>query len=100
MGNPTDPIACAACPLNRALIAKLEERLTALEAEVLGAPADELLEHLSATNVQPDSRQDATDEYNRLRQEEFYRTMPELKKAADEEQARYEAFMRERGFNP
>jgi hypothetical protein len=100
MGKPTDPIACEACAVNRELIAKLEERLTALEAEVLGAPADELLESLSLTNVRLGSRQDAIDEYNRLRQEEFYRTMPELKKAADEEQARYEAFMRERGFEP
>ena len=44
MINPKDPITCRACALNRALIAKLDERLTALETDVRGSPADVLLE--------------------------------------------------------
>jgi hypothetical protein len=100
MTNPVDPQICQACSANRALIEKLDERLTALETEVLGAPADALLGDFAARIAQANARQDAIDEYQRLRQEEFYRTMPGLKKAADEEDAKYEAFMRERGFEP
>jgi len=100
MTSPVDPTECQACANNRALIEKLDERLTALETEVLGAPAEALLGDFAARSAHADARQDAFDEYIRLRDEELYRAMPGLKKAADEEQAKYEGFMRERGFEP
>lgn len=100
MINPIDPITCKACALNRALIAKLDERLTALEIEVRGAPVDVLLEEFAADKAKRDARQAAIDDYHRLQEEEFYRKLPELKAVAAQQRAKYEAFMRERGFEP
>ena len=100
MGNTADPTTCEACAINRALIAKLEERLTALEAEVRGAPADVLLEEFATANEPRDTRQAAIDEYNALEREAFYRELPWLKEAEDRRREKYEAFMRERGLEP
>jgi hypothetical protein len=99
MSNPTDP-ACNECARNRALIAKLDERLTALEAEIRGAPAEVLLEEFATLKAGRDARQAALDEYHQIREEEFYRDLPEIKAEVAKERARYEAFMRERGFEP
>lgn len=66
MINPIDPITCKACALNRALIAKLDERLTALEIEVRGAPVDVLLEEFAADKAKRDTRQAAVAEYHRM----------------------------------
>lgn len=100
MINLKDPITCNACALNRVLIAKLDERLTALETDVRGAPAEILLEEFDAAKAQRDSRQAAIEEYRRLQEEEFYRDLPQIKAAAADRRLRYEAFMRERGFEP
>lgn len=100
MINPIDPITCKACAINRALIAKLDERLTALEVEVRGAPTDVFLEEFAVATTRRDARQTAIDDYHRLQEEEFYRDLPQLKAAVAERRARYEAFMRERGFEP
>lgn len=51
MSNPTDPGTCEACAVNRQLIAKLDERLTALEAEVRGAPLEVVLEEFEAATA-------------------------------------------------
>lgn len=82
------------------MIAKLDERMTALEIEVRGAPVEVLLEEFAAIKARRDARQAAIDEYHRLQQEEFYRRLPELKEVATQQRAKYEAFMRERGFEP
>jgi len=100
MSNPKDPVSCEVCAINRALIAKLDERLTALEAEVREAPTEVLLEEFTVAKAQRDARQSAIAEYNRLQQDEFYRKLPELKEAATRQRSNYEAFMRERGFEP
>lgn len=100
MINPVDPLTCKACALNRALIAKLDERLTALEIEVRGAPVEVFLEEFAIAKARRDARQAAIDEYHRLQKEEFYRKLPELKEAAAAQRAAYEAFMREREFEP
>ena len=100
MSNPTDPNACQECAINRAMIAKLDERLTALEAEVREVPAEVLLEEFTIAQAQRDARQAAIDEYHRLQEEEFYRELPQLKAAVAERRVKYEAFMRERGFEP
>jgi hypothetical protein len=92
--------ACSECARFRDLIAKLDERLTALELEVRGAPIDIMLEEFEAARARRDARQAAIDEFNRLQREEFYRRLPELKKAADENKTAYERFMRDRGFEP
>ena len=100
MSNPTDPGTCEACAVNRQQIAKLDERLTALEVEVRGAPAEVLLEEFSAAKARRDARRAAIDEYNAAQREEFYRELPGLKEAEARRRAQYEAFMRERGFEP
>ena len=100
MINPKDPITCRSCALNRALITKLDERLTALETDVRGAPAEVLLEEFDTAKAQRDARQAAIEEYRRQQEEEFYRDLPQLKLAAADRRLRYEAFMRERGFEP
>ena len=100
MNDPNDPLTCSECAQNRALIAKLDERLTALEIEVRGAPVEILLEEFETAKARRDARQAAIDEFNRLQQEEFYRRMPELKKTADANKTAYEQFMRDRGFEP
>ena len=51
MINPKDPITCNACAVNRALIAKLDERLTALETDVRGVPAEVLLEEFDSAKA-------------------------------------------------
>lgn len=99
MSNPIDP-ACNDCTANRALIAKLDERLTALETEVRGAPAEALLEEFDAAKARSDARRAAIEEYHALQREEFYKELPWLKEAAARRKAQYEAFMRERGFEP
>ncbi len=99
MINPTDRV-CNECARNRALIAKLDERLTALETDVRGAPVEVLLEEFDAAKAERDARRAAIKEYEALQQEEFYKELPGLKEAAARRRARYEAFMRERGFEP
>lgn len=94
------PLTCKACALNRALIEKLDEQLTALEIEVHRALAEILLEEFAPAKARRDARQTAIDEYHHLQKEEFYRKLPELKEAAAKQRAKYEAFMRERGFEP
>ncbi len=100
MSNPIDPITCKACAINRALIEKLDERLTALETDVRGAPVEVLLEEFATAKARRDARQTAIDEYHRLQEEEFYRKLPQLKEVATQQREKYEAFMRERGFEP
>jgi hypothetical protein len=100
MSNPTDPGTCEACAVNRELIAKLDERLTALEAEVRGAPLEVVLEEFEAATARRNARRAAIAEYEALQQEEFYKELPGLKEAAARRKAKYEAFMRERGFEP
>jgi len=99
MSNPTDPV-CNECARNRDLIAKLDERLTALEAEVRGAPLEVVLEEFEASTARRNARRAAIAEYEVLQQEEFYRELPGLKEAAARRRSKYEAFMRERGFEP
>ena len=99
MSNATDP-ACSECARNRALIAKLDERLSALEAEVRGAPVEVLLEEFDAAKARSNARRAAIAEYEALQQEEFYKELPGLKEAAARRRAKYEAFMRGRGFEP
>ena len=98
--DSNDPPICRECALNRDLIAKLDERLTALEAEVRGAPVEILLEEFEAAKAHRDARRAAIDEFHRLQEEEFYKKLPELKKATDERKTAYERFMRNRGFEP
>jgi hypothetical protein len=100
MDDSNDPLTCSECARNRALIAKLDERLTALELEVRGAPVEIMLEEFEAAKAQRDARRAAIDEFHRLQQEEFYKRLPELKKATDERKTAYEQFMRDRGFEP
>ena len=95
-GLPT----CSECARNRDLIAKLDERLTALELDVRGAPVEVMLEEFLAVKQRRDARQAAIDDYHRLQREEFYRRLPEHEKAANERKAAYEQFMRDRGFEP
>ncbi len=100
MTNPVGPPTCKACAFNQALIKALDERLTALEIEVQGDPVEELLDEFAAEETRREARQAAIDEYHRRRQEEFYEKLPELKAVAEQQRAKYEAFMRARGFEP
>lgn len=100
MSDPTDPLTCTACAVNRALIEQLDERLTALELEVRGAPAELLLEEFATAKARRDAKQAAIDDYRRAQEEEFFKRLPELKEASIREKAKYEAFMRDRGFKP
>jgi hypothetical protein len=100
MSTPTDLNTCEACAVHRELIAKLDERLTALEVEVRGAPAEVLLEEFSEAKARRDARQAAIDEYRALQREEYYRGLPGLKEAEARRREGYETFMRERGFEP
>ena len=95
MSNPTDP-ECSECARSRALIAKLDERLTALEAGVRGAPVEVLLEEFDAAKARSDARPAAIEEYEALEQEGFYKERPRLKEAAARRRAKYEALMRAR----
>ncbi len=100
MSKPVDPVECEACARNRELIAKLDERLTALEIEVRGAPVEVMLEEFQAAKARRDARQEAIDEFHQQRRDEFLKKWPELKKVADEQKEAYVIFMRDRGFEP
>ena len=81
-------------------LSALASRVAALEQEVNGPPAEELLEQFSATKNALDARAAAIEEYNRLQREEFYKALPLAREMAEKHKAKYEAFMRERGFEP
>ena len=100
MSDPADPLKCRACARNEALIKQFEERLTALEIEVRGDPAEVLLDEFAAEEARRQDRLAAIDDYRRLQQEEFYQKLPELKVIAEQQRTKYEVFMRERGFEP
>ena len=100
MSDPVDPRTCTACARTQALVKQLDERLTALEIEVRGDPAEVLLDEFAAEAMQREARQTAIDEYHRLQRKEFYERLPELKTAAEQQRAKYEAFMQARGFEP
>ena len=100
MDEPTDSLTCKACAHNRELIARLDERLTALEVEIRGAPVEIMLEEFQAAKARRDARQTAVDEFHRRRQEEFYKRLPELKKAADEHKVAYEQIHARSRFEP
>ena len=100
MSDPVDPRTCTACAHIRALVKELDERLTALEIEVRGDPAEVLLDAFAAEEARRQDRLAAIDDYRRLQQEEFYQKLPELKVVAEQQRTKYEAFMRERGFEP
>ena len=100
MSDPVDPWTCTACAHIKALVKELDERLTALEIEVRGDPAEVLLDEFEAEATQREARQAAIEEYHRLEREAFYRKLPELKTAAEQQRAKYEAFMQARGFVP
>jgi len=91
---------CSACARSLAAIAKLEKRIAALETEVTGPPAEELLESSNSFMAQSDARWAAIQEYARLQQEELYKNLPWAREADERRRAKYEAFMRERGFEP
>ena len=100
MSDPVDPQTCTACAHIKALVKELGERLTALEIEVRGGPAEVLLDAFAAEEARRQDRLAAIDDYRRLQQEEFYQKLPELKVVAEQQRTKYEAFMRERGFEP
>jgi len=100
MSDPGGPRTCTACAHTQALIKQLDERLTALEIEVRGDPAEVLLDAFAAEATQREARKTAIDEYHRIQQKEFYERLPELKTAAEQQRAKYEAFMQARGFAP
>jgi len=100
MSDPIDPQICTTCARTQALVKGLDERLTALEVEVRGDPAEVLLDAFAADEARRQDRLAAIDDYRRLQQEEFYQKLPELKAVAEQQRAKYEAFMRERGFEP
>ena len=100
MSDPVDPRTCTACAHTQVLIKELDERLTALEIEVRGDPAEVLLDEFAAEEARRQDRLAAIDDYRRLQQEEFFQKLPELKVVAEQQRTKYEAFMRERGFEP
>ena len=100
MSHPEDPVVCTACALQQVLIQELDKRVTALEIEVRGDPAEVLFNEFEAEATQREARQAAIEEYHRLEREAFYRKLPELKTAAEQQRAKYEAFMQARGFVP
>jgi len=100
MGTHKGRTMCKGCARNRRAIAALEKRLAALESEVNGPPTEVLLEEFNALKDRTDARQAAIREFSRIQEEEFYEQLPQLKEAAAKQKARYEAFMRERGFEP
>lgn len=91
---------CRGCARNRRAIAALEKRLAALESEVNGPPTEDLLEEFKTLREQTDARRLAIREFSKIQEDEFYERLPQLKEAAAKQKAMYEAFMRERGFEP
>ena len=91
---------CSGCARSLAAIAKLEQRIAALETEVTGPPSDVILEQSKDFMARSDERRVAIQEYARLQKEELYKNVPWAREAAEQERARFEAFMRERGFEP
>ena len=91
---------CAECSRNRAATAKLEKRVSALEAEVNGPPAEELLEEFRASIERREARLAAIKEYRRQLQDELYKDVPWAREMEERARAKYEAFMKERGFEP
>ena len=81
-------------------LAALASRVAALEQEVSGLPAEELLEEFSDATKARDARAAAIGEYNRLQREEFYKALPLAREISEKNKAKYEAFMKERGFEP
>jgi hypothetical protein len=100
MGTQRARTMCRGCARNRRAIAALEKRLAALESEVNGPPTEDLLEEFNAMRERTDARQIAIREFSRMQEEEVYEKVPQLREAADRQRKKYEAFMRERGFEP
>ena len=92
--------ACSACARALAEIAKLEKRIAALETEVTGPPAEVILEQSKDFMARSDARWAALQEYTQLQKEELYKNLPWAREADERRQAKYKAFMRERGFEP
>ena len=78
----------------------LEQRLAALEREVTGPAAEELVEEFERVSEQHAAKEAAAREFERLKKEEFYEKVPWAREAAEKRRAEYEAFMRARGFEP
>jgi hypothetical protein len=91
---------CSACARALVAIAKLEKRIAALEAEIVGPPAEVILDQSKDLMARSDARWAAMQEYARLQKEELYKNLPWAREADERRQAKYEAFMRERGFEP
>jgi hypothetical protein len=91
---------CGGCARSLAAIAKLEERIAALETEVTGPPVEEFLEPSNGFVAQSDARWAAIREYARLQREELYKDLPWVQEAEEKERSRFSAFMRARGFEP
>ena len=94
------PAVCNACARALAEIATLEQRIAALETEVTGPPAEVILGQSKDFMARSDARWAASQEYARLQKEELYKNLPWAREADERRQAKYEAFMRERGFEP
>jgi len=91
---------CGGCARSLAAIAKLEKRIAALETEVTGAPAEVILEQSKDFMARSDARWAAVQEWAQLQKEELYKNLPWAREADERRQAKYEIFMRERGFEP
>ena len=91
---------CGGCARSLAAIAKLEERITALETEVTGPPAEVILEESKDFMARSNARWEAIREYSRLQREATYKAMPWMREVEEKERAKFSAFMRERGFEP
>lgn len=63
-------------------------------------PIDDLFEQLEACRRKYDAKLAAIKEYDRLQEEELFAKQPWLRELKEQRRARYEAFMRERGFEP
>jgi hypothetical protein len=94
------PSSCRQCTRNQRAIRDLEQRLLLLEEEINGPPAEELLAQFEAQGREHAARWAAQQEYWKLQHEEFRDKFPWLREAAEKERARYEAFMKGRGFEP
>jgi hypothetical protein len=91
---------CSGCVRSLAAIAKLEKRVAALEAEVTGPPAEVLLEQSKDLMARSEARWAAIREYSRLQREATYEAVPWVREVEEKERAKFNAFMRERGFDP
>lgn len=65
-----------------------------------GPPADQLMEQFETIKRDNAARWAAIDEFNRLEQDALYEKVPGLKEIAQNRKAKYEAFMKTRGFEP